>query len=62
MDTLSACTSTENVKQWEIDRQTFERDRITDPKVADAFFKQDLTQGMLECSRHIAWTYATAIL
>lgn len=45
VETLSACTSQENVEAWEVQRQTFERDRISDPSVADEFFKQDLTQG-----------------
>lgn len=42
---LSEATSDENIELWEVQRQTFERDRIQNPKVADEFFKQDLTQG-----------------
>ena len=44
---LSACATPENLAEWELQRQTLENDRIADPKIADKYLSQSLTQSML---------------
>lgn len=46
VETLSLSASPEDIEKWEAERQRFEEERISDPSVADKFFKQDLTQGL----------------
>ena len=50
VDKLSQSASAEDLELWEQQRLEFERDRMSDPAVADAFFELDLVQGSFRVS------------
>lgn len=50
VDKLSQSASAEDLELWEQQRLEFERDRMSDPAVADAFFELDLVQGSFRAS------------